>query len=68
MDTITVEPRNCFWCGNTAQIDVPFEGFVLWNNGKLIQEALPELSSDERELLMTGTHSDCWEAAYGIDE
>jgi hypothetical protein len=35
-----------------------FERYQWWRRGKLIQEALPDLSDDDRELLMTGLRND----------
>ena len=31
-----------------------YERYQWWRRGKLIQEALPDLSDDQREMLMTG--------------
>ena len=38
----------------TLDLDVTKEEFENWQNGMLIQEAMPRLSEDEREFLMTG--------------
>lgn len=29
-------------------------GYLAWENGQLIQDALPDLTADQRELLLTG--------------
>ena len=50
----------CLVCGKRSQLTVESEAFYQWRNGTLIQDAFPELSFNERELLMTGTHSLCW--------
>lgn len=31
-----------------------YKRYLKWRNGTLIQEALPELTADEREMLMSG--------------
>ena len=36
--------------------------------GELIQEALPELSADQRELLISGTCPKCWDELFPPDE
>ncbi len=33
--------------------------------GELVQRVWPEMSTDERELLITGTHPACWSAMFG---
>jgi hypothetical protein len=41
------------------------DGYVAWKEmGYNIQDALPDLTADERELLMTGTHAHCWEKMW----
>jgi hypothetical protein len=44
---------------------VPEEGFHNWQGGELIQNALPELTADERELLISGTCPSCWDRMFG---
>jgi hypothetical protein len=44
---------------------VSIERYNAWKNGELfIQEAFPELTASERELLMTGTCDPCWDRMY----
>jgi hypothetical protein len=44
-------------------------GYIRWSEmGENIQDALPELDADQRELLMTGTHAHCWEKMWGPDD
>jgi hypothetical protein len=63
MDVIT---KQCTVCGSRGRVfDVDALGFTLWQGGlKDIQDALPSLTADERELLMTGTHAHCWERMW----
>ena len=58
----------CRLCNEVADLTVNIEGFVAWQGGKLIQEALPELSADQRELLISGTCDKCWNEMFGSDE
>jgi len=60
-------PR-CIVCGKDSILQVPENGFRAWQRGELIQIALPELSVDEREMMLNGTHPDCWDAIMGDDE
>ena len=63
MDVIT---KQCTVCGSRGRVfDVDALGFTLWQTGlEEIQDALPELTKDERELLMTGIHAHCWEQMW----
>ena len=60
-ETEVVVKTKCPICGRPQNVVVPREGYENWRyKGKLIQNALPTLTADEREALMTGTCSDCW--------
>jgi tRNA(Arg) A34 adenosine deaminase TadA len=58
--------RPCVVCSNSAILhDVDALGYIRWTElGENIQDALPELDADQRELLMTGTHAHCWETMW----
>jgi hypothetical protein len=38
----------------TKEIDVTIEQILAWEEGELIQNAMPQLSADDREFIMTG--------------
>ena len=61
-----VVTKSCRMCGMQAVVDgVDALGFVRWSElGEPIQDALPDLDTDQRELLMTGTHAHCWERMW----
>lgn len=67
-EMIEVETPNCPECGEFAFISVPKAGYDLWKSGLHIQTALPDLSSNERELLLTGFHPECWDLAFPPEE
>ena len=49
--------------------DDQYERFLKWHYlGGLIQDALPELSTDEREILQSGISPEQWKEAFGNDE
>ena len=50
---------------NTMNINVTAEQLSAWTNGVLIQDAMPNLTPDEREFLMTGSTPDEWKRAFG---
>ena len=58
----------CVECKNVQEVPVDFEGFRAWQSGELIQEALPGLDTDLRELLISGICPKCWDAMFPSDE
>jgi hypothetical protein len=54
----------CYRCKTDYSIEVSVEGHEKWQEGALIQDALPELSSGERELLISGTCDYCWDEMF----
>ena len=46
-------------------IDVEPEQLAAWEGGMLIQEAMPHLSADDREFIMTGVTPKEWDEQFG---
>tara|TARA_R110002020_G_scaffold165900_1_gene353705 strand:+ start:147 stop:377 length:231 start_codon:yes stop_codon:yes gene_type:complete len=59
-----LEPT-CRACGTTVQITVLGPDYDKWKHGELIQNAMPYLSADERELLISGTCGSCFDQMFG---
>ena len=55
----------CRHCGEEHTMEVSQEGFQKWNEGELIQNALSELSADEREILISGICGKCYDTMFG---
>ena len=53
--------RDCIICHEDSRITIPGQGLYDWEHGKLIQNAFPELTADQREIIMTGIHPPCWD-------
>jgi hypothetical protein len=64
MQNVTVVTTCCI-CGNSHDVEVPYDGYVAWIDGELIQNAMPELSATLREMLMTGICGPCWDRSFG---
>ena len=62
---ITIE---CVQCGGKFIIKVPVEGMRRWASGSFIQDALPTLSEDERELLISNICPTCFEELVKEEE
>lgn len=67
-ETVMITTPNCPMCGKPSEVAVEGLGYRQWKAGKLIQNALPGLTTDERELLKTGSHPECWEKIFKGDE
>lgn len=52
---------------NTMDLDVTPGQIEDWKAGTLIQNAMPDLTPDEREFMMTGVTSEEWDAEFGDD-
>lgn len=58
----------CPFCGKESSILVRDEDFEAWQNGALIQDVMEYLDSSERERLISGICSDCWNKMFGEEE
>jgi hypothetical protein len=67
-DIIEYRTKACILCGERSTVRARWHQFVAWGKGMLIQDAFPELSDDERELLKTGTHPECWNILFPDEE
>lgn len=56
--------------GKMHVLDIPvtMDQINKWENGALIQDAMPNLSKSQREFIMTGSTKEEWEKAFGADE
>ena len=59
-DTMEVM-ATCRFCGTTHTMTVCIDDYFDWQNGELIQRAMPYLTPGERELLKSQTCQDCWD-------
>lgn len=63
--TITTDRKcivkaTCINCSKKQNMEVNIKDLEAWDQGKPIQNALPYLSIEEREMLVSGICSDCW--------
>lgn len=49
----------------SKEINVTEEQILAWEMGKLIQDAMPQLSADEREFVKTGITGEEWDQLFG---
>ncbi len=53
---------------HTREIPVTAAQLLKWDEGELIQNAMPNLSPDDREFLMSGITPEEWKAEFGGEE
>ena len=66
--TIEVKTRPCCVCGQSEIKTLNREAVYRWQGGENIERAFPEMGAGERELLITGTHPDCWDKLFSEEE
>lgn len=56
--------------GDKHEMDIPVteEQLLAWQRGELIQNAMPNLTADQREFIMTGITPSEWDEAFNGPE
>lgn len=54
----------CPFCKGLHSLEVDAIKYSRWQQGEFAQKVWPEKTDAERELIMTGTHSECWDRAF----
>lgn len=60
----TTITNKCLHCGETNEITVDAPALANWKNGMFIQDAFADLNLEERELVKTGIHPECWDVMF----
>ena len=68
-DTMKIT-RTSMFTGIERTLDLPVSKTQLskWEAGTLIQNAMPELTADEREFIMTGVTAQEWAGEFGDED
>ena len=63
---MTIETK-CPFCGKINEVEMNETAFIEWQyNGKNIQDAAPEMSATEREMLISGICPECQKEIFGF--
>lgn len=55
----------CIFCRQSSKVEVTEEQRRRYYlEGEKVQDVFPNWTADQRELLMTGTHPECWEKMF----
>lgn len=57
----------CSMCKQRKDITISAEAYRRWQKGELIQRVMPELSADDRELLISGICGPCFDKLFKED-
>lgn len=73
MEKVVDVPKKCTVCGKYPTVVVATledaVGLMRWGYQRVnVQQALPHWSAEARELLVSGTHPECWEQLFGNEE
>lgn len=67
-DKTVIVQCTCPLCGAINKVEVSAEGLAKWKDGEFIQAALPELSAEQREIIMTGTCIRCQNDLFNLND
>ena len=60
--------KTCIICNSVHEINVTAQQYSDWQNGALAQKVFTNLSSDERELLISGVCGKCFDCFFEDDD
>jgi len=61
--------KRCICCKQVKVVEVNKDGYISWLLGEAhIQDAMPELSAGDRELLISGVCSTCFDEMFSEEE
>lgn len=64
-----VKIPGCVFCGeNNPSMELDDEKVQRWKSGEAILDVWPEMSLDDAELLVSGTHPKCFTAMFGEED
>lgn len=60
--------RNCHFCKRNTFIKMDKDGFTRYNSGEYAKDVWPNVELSIIEMLISGTHPECWELMFGNHE
>jgi len=67
-DTIIVKTKACLVCGNYELWSLNRGAVENWQAGENIQSVFPDMSLADREIMISGTHPECWNKLFAERE
>jgi hypothetical protein len=56
--------NTCIHCGEANQITLDAVALANWRNRELIQNVFPKLDYNQREIIQTGIHPECFDSMF----
>ena len=63
-----IECLMCTMCRFHKILALPTQAVQVWESGATVQEAFPWLSAPTREMMISGTHPECWNLLFADEE
>lgn len=67
-DILIIRTRRCIKCNESGTVKVLRRDFERWQAGEMIQVAFPEMPPGQREQLISGAHSECFDEMFKEEE
>lgn len=59
----------CVWCTKQEPVGITEDEYDAWVVArKHVQHAFPTRDADFREMILTGTHPECWDSMFGDED
>lgn len=58
----------CYSCGKKQSVQVDSVAFEKFKSGRFVQDCFPSLPADEREFLISGICSTCWDDMFPSED
>lgn len=59
----------CIYCGIESWFRITEKQYEAWiTNDGYIQDVFPNMTNQEREVMISGTHPECWDAMFAFDD
>lgn len=65
---VQIQCRTCIECGEAGTVEVDAGEFRQWQEGMYAQYAFPTMPASQSEMLISGTHPECWERMWRTNE
>lgn len=66
--TVLITTKPCCVCGTTHFFELDAEAYDAWQTNTKIQDAFPELSVADREILISGTCDECFHKLFSSED
>jgi hypothetical protein len=65
---VRVATPKCPMCGEASIVEMTGDQFEHLAESGHIQDLFPDWTPDQRELLITGTHKECWDQMFADED